>query len=176
MPGGSNSLRRSLSHSEGDASDDNVNDEMRPRAQARYHELLKSDTQLQVTHGVVLGKTCKHCMRRYRCQRRRGSICCSFQYAIGRVGHPEPKCCHKACAYDGEKVAWLSQNCGTVIEMMAGICKTYSERTAFAYCPAGSVDWHTVTYKDYWARVQALAGGEPLQPLITPCMLYGSIS
>jgi hypothetical protein len=43
-----NSLRRSLSHSEGETSRDN-NDDMRSRALRRYHELLKTDAQLQVT-------------------------------------------------------------------------------------------------------------------------------
>ena len=65
----------------------------------------------------------------------------------------------QASAYDREKVAWLDQNCGTVAEMLAGVCEVYAERPAFAYCSAGSVDWHSVTYREFWARVQALAAG-----------------
>ena len=62
------------------------------------------------------------------------------------------------CAYDKDKVAQLA-HCGTCIETLEAICKVYAERTAFGFCPPGEADWRTLTYQQFWQRVQAFAAG-----------------
>ena len=64
----------------------------------------------------------------------------------------------QACAYDKDKVAQLA-DCITCIEMLEAICKVYAERTAFGFCPPGEADWRTLTYQQFWQRVQAFAAG-----------------
>lgn len=65
----------------------------------------------------------------------------------------------QACAYDKAKVAQLVQ-CGTCIETLEAICRVYAERPAFGFCPPGEADWRTLTYQQFWLRVQAFAAGE----------------
>ena len=53
-------------------------------------------------------------------------------------------------------------HCGTCIETLEAICKVYAERTAFGFCPPGEADWRTLTYQQFWLRVQAFAAGRHL--------------
>lgn len=70
-----------------------------------------------------------------------------------------PVMLRQACAYDKDKVAQLAE-CSTCIETLETLCTVYADRTVFGFCPPGEADWHTLTYQQFWQRVQAFAAGE----------------
>lgn len=67
----------------------------------------------------------------------------------------------KNAQYDPKWVAYVSEQCNTSIQVVEAIMRFYADRPAFAWSlpPPHPINFHKVTYREAWARIQAFASG-----------------